>query len=962
MTPQEFVAKWQSVTLSERSACQQHFLDICDLLEQPKPATADPQGAWYTFERGVKKTGGGDGWADVWMRGHFGWEYKGKKKDLKAAYEQLLLYRESLDNPPLLVVCDLNRFEIHTNFTSTAKKVYTFDLEGLAAPENLDVLRRVFTAPESLRPGQTSEGITKQAAELFGQLADGMRVRGIPAPDAAHFLMKLMFCMFAEDIDLLPGKLFSRLLTGAKKEPARLSKLLADLFQAMCNGGNFGADEILYFNGGLFDDAKAIELRATEIETLGTLAGFDWSAVEPSIFGTLFERTLDPAKRSQIGAHYTSREDIETLVKPVVMQPLRREWEEVQSECDKLTTEIAASKSPAVKKKKIKQRDKALRDFVERLAHVTILDPACGSGNFLYVALNLLLDLEKEVISYGASYVGLLPQVRPMQLHGIEINPYAQQLAQVVIWIGFLQWMRDNGFTPPRNPVLEPIESIRRMDAILDLTDPDNPKEPEWPAADFIVGNPPFLGGKMLRMNLGDKYVDAVFQVWDGRVPRESDLCCYWFEKSRRQIEDTKCNRAGLLATQGIRGGANVKVLQRVSESGCIFFAIRDRDWVLDGANVHVSLVGFDDGRENQRSLDGTHCTAISADLTAGLGLISAQRLPENDDMSFMGITPAGAFDIDFELGVKMLCAPNACGRSNSDVIRPYQNGKDLNQRQRHQWTIDFGINGTLDWAAGYEQPFEYVNSVVRPVRETNNRETYRKKWWLYAETRPAMRTALSLHQRYVATCMVAKHRILTWLPIVCLPANVVIVFSQSDDYFLGILHSHIHYVWAYARGTQLREKESGDRYTPTTCFETFPFPKPTGDQREAIAVAAKELDRLRSNWLNPPEWTRQDVLEFPGSKSGPWARYVHEPDLLGIGTVRYPRLVPKDEDCAKELKQRTLTNLYNKRPTWLDLTHKQLDAAVFAAYGWDPAMSDDDLLAALLALNLKRAKEGLDG
>jgi hypothetical protein len=193
MTPHEFIQKWQAVQLTERAACQQHFLDLCDLLGQPKPAEADPEGAWYTFERGVRKTEGGSGWADVWMRGHFGWEYKGKHKDLAAAYKQLLQYREDLENPPLLVVCDLDRLEIHTNFTGTVKHVHAFGLADLADPKNLDVLRRVFTDPESLRPGQTTEGVTKQAAELIGQIADGMRVRGIPARDAAHFLMKLMF-------------------------------------------------------------------------------------------------------------------------------------------------------------------------------------------------------------------------------------------------------------------------------------------------------------------------------------------------------------------------------------------------------------------------------------------------------------------------------------------------------------------------------------------------------------------------------------------------------------------------------------------------------------------------------------------------------------------------------------------------------------------------------------------------
>jgi type II restriction/modification system DNA methylase subunit YeeA len=970
VTPHEFIAKWRKSSLSERSACQQHFCDLCDLLGQQKPAEADPEGAWYTFERGVQKTLGGQGWADVWMRGHFGWEYKGKRKNLDAAYQQLLLYREDLENPPLLVVCDLDRFEVHTNFTGTAARVYRFNLDGLADPANLDVLRRIFADPDLLRPGLTTETVTREAAECLGRLADGMRVRGIEALRAAHFLMKIMFCMFGEDIRLLPEKLFHRVLTGSKNDPRKLAQRMATLFGAMATGGDFGAEEVLWFNGGLFADADVIELLPDEIEELIGVNDFDWASVEPSIFGTLFERTLDPAKRSQIGAHYTSREDILTLLEPVVMAPLRREWAEVRTRCDDLWQKIKPGETkPLPKGKRLPAKKRAsggrgkferpLLDFIDRLAHVRVLDPACGSGNFLYVAINLLLDLEKEVIAYGANHgMGLLPQVRPTQLAGLEINPYAQQLAQVVIWIGYLQWMHHNGFNPPSHPVLEPIESIRLMDAILDLSDPANPKEPEWPEADFIVGNPPFLGGKLLRTNLGDEYVDMMFRVWDERVPREGDLCCYWFEKARQQIEMTRCHRAGLLATQGIRGGANRTVLQRIKQTGDVFFAESDREWVLDGAAVHVSMVGFDEGKQTDRVLDGQAVPHIHANLRATADTTGAPRLAANLGLSFMGDTKVGPFDIPEDVALRLILAPSPHGRPNSDIVVRWMNGLDVTRRPREMWIVDFRPGTSLESAALYEAPFAYISAHVRAGRAiARSGDATGVSWWIHQRPRPDMRKAIRANARYIGTPRVSKHRLFAWVESCVLPDCQLIVFGRDDDYSLGLLHSHLHDVWARAMGTQLREVESGFRYTPTTCFETFPFPEPTAEQEGAIGEAARELDRLRNAWLNPPEWTRTEVLEFPGSTDGPWARYVHDPDERGIGTVRWPRLVPMDEECAKRLKTRTLTNLYNQRPAWLELAHKRLDEAVFAAYGWDPALSDEALLEKLLALNLQRAE-----
>lgn len=619
MNVSEFVAKWQKVALTERSAAHQHFLDLCELLEHPKPAAADPTGESFTFEKGVGKQGGGDGWADVWKRGYFGWEYKGKKKDLQEAYEQLLQYREALENPPLLVVCDMDRIQVHTNFTATRHQVYEVTLADLASREGLHVLRSVFFEPEKLRPGVTSAAITTEAARHVAEIALTLRSRGLEAHHVAHFLDRMIFCLFAEDIGLLPEGVFTRISSAAKSDPALFERFTSQLFEAMAHGGHFGVEPIRHFNGNLFTDEPALMLTAEEIAAVRRAAALDWSAVDPSIFGTLFERGLDPEKRSQLGAHYTSREDIETLVEPVVMQPLRRGWEEVRQKADAV---LASGRRTART-----EADRLLHAFLSRLAGVKVLDPACGSGNFLYVTLQKLKDLEKEVYVYALSqgFSGFLLEVGPWQLYGIEINPYAFDLAQMTVWIGFLQWMRANGFHTEREPILRPMaENFRCMDAILDLSDPEHPREPEWPTVDFIVGNPPFLGTKKLRAGLGDTYVAALFRFYATRIPNFSDLCCYWFEKARQQIERDECQRAGLLATQGIRGGLNREVLKRIQETGGIFFAQSDRPWVLEGANVHVSLIAFDGGQEPNKVLDGRRVALINANLAAAADIASS--------------------------------------------------------------------------------------------------------------------------------------------------------------------------------------------------------------------------------------------------------------------------------------------------------------------------------------------------
>jgi type II restriction/modification system DNA methylase subunit YeeA len=955
MNVAEFVAKWSKSELRERQGSQSHFIDICDLLGCESPAAADPCGEWFCFEKGAAKHGGGEGWADVWRKDCFGWEYKGRHKNLDAAYDQLLLYRNELENPPLLIVSDMDRIVIHTNFTGTKDTPREMTLATLAEPKNLQLLRDAFCEPEKLRPGLTREAITEEAAGRIAALAQSLRDRGQDPAAVAHFLDRIVFCLFAEDVGLLPPKLFARVLQNSKGNPAQFTRALQALFDAMAHGGLFGPDLIKRFNGNLFNDTTVLELTPDEIAAVTAASRLEWGGVDPSIFGTLFERGLDPSKRSQLGAHYTSRADIETLVEPVVMTPLRREWSAVKTRIENLPD---ASKKPLLARKNRDESIGLVNRFLLRLSSVKVLDPACGSGNFLYVTLQKLKDLEKEVILFCNTRLGepAFPQVGPWQLHGIEINPYAHDLAQMTIWIGYLQWTRANGFGVTQDPILRLLDTFKCMDAILDLSDPENPKEPEWPAVDFIVGNPPFLGTKMLRGQLGDTYVEKLFQLYKDRIPGFSDLCCYWFERARTEIDKGRCGRAGLLATQGIRGGLNREVLKKVINTGGIFFAESDRPWVLDGANVHVSMVAFDNGLETVKTLDGRAVSSINSNLTSATDITLAQRLSENAGIGFIADVKAGKFDIEQALAREFLLQPSPNLKPNSDVLVPWTNGFDVLARPRGQWIIDFENENDVRNASAFDGPFAHIQKEVFPERSKVKRKRYREYWWLHAEPCLVMRKKIRPLDRYLVTAVLSKHRVFSWMRQPVLPDHQLCVFARSDDYFLGVLHSRPHEVWTRAQGTQLREKESGFRYTPTTCFETFPLPHPTPAQETAIAAAAKELDELRNGWLNPPEWTREEVLEFPGSADGPWARYVHNPDARGVGTVRWPRIVAKDDASAKLLAKRTLTNLYNQRPAWLDLAHKKLDAAVLAAYGWADHLTDEEILEKLLTLNLERA------
>ena len=785
MTPSQLITKWRASELKERSASQEHFIDLCRLLGEPTPAEADATGDHYCFERGARKDTGGKGWADVWKRHHFAWEYKGKHKDLDAAFNQLRQY--------------------------------------------------------------------------------------------------------------------------------------------------------------------ALALEKADIDTVLAAAALDWSEIDPSILGTLFERGLDPAKRGQLGAHYTDRDKIMLIVEPVIIRPWLTEWETVKAEIAAVLKKAETAKSPATRTRRRGEAERLLSAFLHRLRSFTVLDPACGSGNFLYLALHALKDLEHRV-QLEAEALGLereFPVIGPANVKGIEINPYAAELARVSIWIGEIQWMRRNGFNESRDPILKPLDTIECRDAILT---PEG-REPEWPEADVVIGNPPFLGGKLLIASLGEDYVSKVFSTYEGRVPAEADLVTYWFVKTGEHMKSGKAKRAGFVATNSIRGGANRRALQAATNARPIFEAWSDEPWVVDGAAVRVSLVCFScvDGEPVlEARLDGRPVDEVYADLTAksggtGIDLTEASRLAENSGVAFMGDTKGGPFDVSGELARTWLRLPtNPNGRSNADVLRPWVNGMDLTRRPAGKWIVDFGWDMPEGEAALYEEPFQHAKEHVYPMRQQNRRESYRVYWWRHVEPRQGMWRTLDGLSRYISTPRVAKHRLFVSCDARICPDSQLIVIARDDDTTFGILHSRFHELWALRLGTSLG---ATPRYTPTTTFETFPFPEglspdiPAGDYANdpravAIAEAARRLVELRDRWLNPPEWVEWVDEPVPG----------------------YPkRPVPRSEDAAKALKKRTLTNLYNARPQWLADAHASLDTAVAAAYGWKVDISDDDALRELLALNLAR-------
>jgi len=836
MTPEQFIAHWKDNPLTERAGAQAWFCDLCDLLGVDKPRDLDH----YCFERGAQKTAGGQGWADVWKRGCFGWENKKPGRDLDAALKQLTDYALNLENPPLLVVSDRERIVIHTAFTGYPDEPREIQLADLIDPHQREILRWVFTDPEKLKPGKSFKAITEAAAARFADLAARMRARGDSTPlihrttplihhsqRVAHFLVQCLFCLFAEDERLLPEHLFADLLKNAGSDVEKARKRLSTLFTAMRNpSGEYGDHDIAWFNGGLFQLIDIPPLDRSDLAELHAAArDLDWRDIDPTIFGTLFERGLDPQARAPLGAHYTDVETIGKLINAVLTQPLLREW-------DAAKALIQAGQGKGERTKAYKQARDAYQSFLLRLHDYRVLDAACGSGNFLYLALKALRDLEKraqvDARDLGIEQPQVLLQTGPHNVLGLEINEYAAELARVTVWIGDIQWCRRNGYPHATDPILQALDGIAHRDALLN---PDG-TEAEWPTADVVVGNPPFLGGSKKRGHLGDATFNALNAVYGDRVPGGADLVCYWFEKARAHIVAGQCHAAGLVATNSIRGGANRKVLERIvaatllpgptgdhhgdghfrhseisgktENSGLcagaggsggashrgragrtgdeslsgrgagaaqdrpghpemddghlagrsdlagdeellltslrIFTAWSDEPWINEGAAVRVSLVCF--GRltpslsgeeESSALLNGQPVAVIHADLTGGdgkggtggLDMTQAQTLVQNLGISVKGFEKGGPFDIKGEFVINWLQAPNPHGISNAKILHPYRNGKDIADRSRGIYVIDFGSQADQGYAALFELPYEYLRehaSAARLQQRTKNR------------------------------------------------------------------------------------------------------------------------------------------------------------------------------------------------------------------------------------------------
>lgn len=1031
-----FITRWEPSGGKELANYQSFLIELCALLgvAPPDPTTADDRHNSYVFERSVPNANvdesGGVCRIDLYKRNCFILEtkqgvYRQVSTDpfLKAAKltrkghavrgtggwdvamykakEQAEGYARGLSadegRPPFLVIVDVGHcIELYSEFSCTGgiyrhfpdSSSYRISLKELEKSEIRERLRLVWTDPLTLDPSRHSDRVTRELAIRLADLAKSLEFSGHKSNDVGEFLMRCLFTFFAEDIGLLPDRGFTSLLEGLRGNTELFPDTVKDVWDAMNAGKTSIAlkKKLLHFNGGLLENAKALAVNDEQLVLLIEAGKADWGHVEPAIFGTLLERALNPTERHHLGAHYTPRDYVERLVFPTIIEPLTAEWEAIKA---KAVAHLQKEQTEAAKK--------LLKGFHHKLCTIRILDPACGSGNFLYVTFEHLKRLEGEVLTFlydlgeHAMFELESVTVNPHQLLGIEVNPRAAVITDMVLWIGYLQWhFRTRGNVMPPIPVIKKFHNVECRDAVLtwDKTEPlldenggaitrwdgvtfkkhpvtgedvpdetaripflryINPRPATWPKADYVVGNPPFIGNWRMRQALGDGYAEALRRTYPD-VSDSADFVMYWWHIAGQLVRSGKLQRFGFITTNSLPMINNRKVLQyhlSATPKLSVIFAIPDHPWVdtADGAAVRIAMtvaqLGDHQGRlgrvlsEAPGSSEGLKVQLaeqtgkIFADLTIGADVAGAQPLRASEDLANRGIQLFGAgFIVTPDEATRL-----GLGRIEGleKHIRPYRNGRDIAQSPRGALVIDlFGL--TLDEVKRcFPEVYQWLFERVKPERDQNNRATYRDNWWIFGEPRKVMRRAMNGLSRFIATVETAKHRIFVFLNKEILPDNMLVTIASADALHLGVLSSRIHVVWTLAAGGTLEDRP---RYNKTRCFEPFPFPVCDETQTVHIRERAEALDahRKRQQALHPDVGLTDmyNVLEKlrSGETLTAKERNIHDKGLVAV------------------LKQ----------------LNDDLDAAVFASYGWSQALTDEEILEKLVALNLERAKEEKQG
>ncbi|GAB2612969.1 class I SAM-dependent DNA methyltransferase [Novilysobacter erysipheiresistens] len=1017
-----FISKWQGVTASELSTSQSFLIDLCHLLGVDTPHPTPELD--YMFERPITFSHGDGsssaGRIDLYRRGAFVLESKKLKlgSHTKGFDDALLRARSQAENyaralpaaegrPPFVIVVDVgHRIELYSEFSRSGGTYVPFPdprshriaLADLRKPEVRDRLRRIWLDPLNLDPSRESARVTREIAERLAKLARSLEKASHPPELVAQFLMRCLFTMFAEDVKLLPEHAFRDLLVTHAEQPDVAMRMVRQLWIDMDAGTEFSAvvrDTVLRFNGKLFKQPDILPLDREQVALLAEAAHAKWQHVEPAIFGTLLERALSPKDRHKLGAHYTPRAYVERLVLPTVIEPLRKEWTEAQAAAGTLADEG-----------KHKDAIAELRRFHHRLCSVRVLDPACGSGNFLYVTLEHLKRLEGEVLNaldeLGYRQTGLAldgeradaaagETVDPHNLLGIEKNPRAAAIAEVVLWIGYLQWhFRTRGDVHPPQPVIRDFRNIETRDAVLAWDDvqyvtdeagvpvtrwdgetmkvspvtgeqvPDetarrpveqyvNPRKAAWPEADFIVGNPPFIGNKRMRTALGDGYVEALRGAWP-EMPESADFVMYWWHHAAQLTRRGAVERFGFITTNSIRQSFNRRVLEPhlgdKKQPLSLVFAIPDHPWVdtADGAAVRIAMtvgrlgdgpsvlrqvVAEQEGRDEVEVTLHEKRGLIYADLKVGANVAGAVPLLANSRVSNRGVIPHGDGMTVTEDQARALGLGEVTGIEAR--LRPYMNGRDLTQVSRGMRVIDMhGLS--LDQARDkFPAVYQWLFDRVKPDRDVQKDKDLREKWWLHRRSNEDLRVSMRGITKYIATAYVAKHRFFVFCDVEVLPDDMLVAIAIEQAEFLGVLSSTVHGAWALAAGGTLEDRP---RYTKTTCFETFPFPNfHTADKFGGpIGISFVDADGNEGPTKTYGEYPSDRIRDLAEQLDAHRKRQqAAHPGLTLTGMYNVVEKLRSGEPLTA--KERTIHE--QGLVSVLRQLHDELDEAVLHAYGW---------------------------